>query len=715
MKLASAIFLLAALLFTSSAEAQTCPQQTSPQFNVGGNVFGRLASQWNIYFTGKVDKDNGSLCNATVTNTRIDCNLNTCVNVPIAALSSSAITFGSQSVSLGGTLLAPLARGPTVFNIDAWLSIGNVDATLSATNRTVATSTLLGVSRTWTLPPANSVNAGQVLRVLDAARAVSQSNQLNITAGGTDKINKVLTTVSLWNPGSSLELASDGVSNWGVVKWPVGYGYLNTAAISTTLSGNIPDFLFGTDGGSPGRGSIGIGTNGFFIGVRANGTAASPSAVLLDEMIGVYGSGGHDGTGWVLGTGGATVRADQNWSAGANGTYFTVDTLAPGTTGNAPKRMEVHSGAYLNAAAGARPSGGTNGDIGVGTWNVPQGYYVGGALTSAGNGYVNKLRNSSLNDWFNGTSLTITTAGGWGAEGIYVVPTGASVTVTQVANSLTNPLSFWAQTITGAASVTDVKLRFVIESYDAAAVAGKSVTCQFPLLNNVGSTITPTLQTKFPTAQDNWTTSTTDLAATNLQPLSNGATGTVAYTFVASASAKNGYEAILDLGAMVGGQSATLGGGFDCRATPGIPTGLNANPPAPEIAPVSVNAARDQSYFETSYNNGVAPGTVTTAGEGRLFQQGFTSATNTFVTQERFRATKRCNPTMTAFSPASGTSGKVRDTINSADVNASFEGQGAQGFGISGALSVAATTMGFSWHWAADCRGASGGGGVTGG
>lgn len=49
----------------ASAQLSQCPN-TNPGFTAGGNVFGRLSSQWNQYFAAKVDAVNGVLCNPTV-------------------------------------------------------------------------------------------------------------------------------------------------------------------------------------------------------------------------------------------------------------------------------------------------------------------------------------------------------------------------------------------------------------------------------------------------------------------------------------------------------------------------------------------------------------------------------------------------------------------------------------------------------------------------
>lgn len=61
----SALFLLATA--GDVGAAPTCPvTQSSPAFNAGGNVFGRIAAQWNSYFAAKVDANGGVLCNPTI-------------------------------------------------------------------------------------------------------------------------------------------------------------------------------------------------------------------------------------------------------------------------------------------------------------------------------------------------------------------------------------------------------------------------------------------------------------------------------------------------------------------------------------------------------------------------------------------------------------------------------------------------------------------------
>jgi hypothetical protein len=308
----------------------------------------------------------------------------------------------------------------------------------------------------------------------------------------------------------------------------------------------------------------------------------------------------------------------------------------------------------VSALASAGSVGSLNGQ--TGTLTIP------GAGASASNvytplsGFINKLRNSSLTSWFHSAAaLTITTSGGWGAEGIYIVPTGANIASQQVTNGLSNPMTFWAQKITGNTSNTDITVRFVIESFDAAPLAGQQVTCQFPVLNNTGGSITPTITVKRANAQDA-TYTNTDVSAASLQTVANGATGTLAYSWAANASSFNGLSVDIDFGNNFSAntKSIQIGGGFDCRATPGVSTGMVSSPPTPEIRPAADDIVWNERFYEASYDNGTVPGTATAAGlalAGVGYSTGLAVADGGVI---RFRTIKRVAPTMSYWS-ASGT------------------------------------------------------------
>lgn len=208
---------------------------------------------------------------------------------------------------------------------------------------------------------------------------------------------------------------------------------------------------------------------------------------------------------------------------------------------------------------------------------------------------VNKFRNGTMDVWQRGVGpFTITTAGGYTVDGWIVVPTGASCT-SQKASGQT--LTINSLKVSGATSVTDIVVKQRIESYFSAPLSSQTVTVQANVFNNTGASITPTLTVKRATAQDNWGTTATDVAAVNLQACANGAWTRVAYTFAANAASSNGLEVSFDLGNNFSttGKSAQITE-VDIRATPGLALGLNANPPTAELRPYEL--APCMRYFQ---------------------------------------------------------------------------------------------------------------------
>jgi hypothetical protein len=317
-------------------------------------------------------------------------------------------------------------------------------------------------------------------------------------------------------------------------------------------------------------------------------------------------------------------------------------------------------------------------------------------------GFLNVLRNNSLSAWFHGTSITITTAGGWCAEGVWVVPTGASVTCAQATGG-NNGAPYYNVTITGAASVTDVKIRFVVESLQAALLTAQNTTFQMQWVNGTGGTVTPTLATKYPTAQDNWTSSTADLTATNLQACNSAAICTPAYTLAVSNSATTGYEFVVDLGNnfSTNGKTAKIIY-FDARVSPGVATGLNATPPPFEMRDPASDTSWNERFYQTTYDNGVAPGTATHVG---MVGTSGTATTNVGQMGNVFRTTMRCDP-IVSFWDGAGTPSKLSfwNSSNWTDGNnANSPAVIPSSAGHRGFIFYNNNNANFSFHYAADC------------
>lgn len=218
-------------------------------------------------------------------------------------------------------------------------------------------------------------------------------------------------------------------------------------------------------------------------------------------------------------------------------------------------------------------------------------------LSEIAGGFLNKFRNGTMDIWQRGTSgLTSTTSGAYTADGWIVLPSGASVTAAQAGGRLVTKASLQ---VTGASAVTDLTVKQRIESLMAAAFCGQTVTVQAQLFNNTGGTITPKLTVNRPGAQDNYASVTADVNAVSLQVCAVSAWTLVSYTFQANAASYNGLEIAFDFGNNFGssGKSVQITE-CDIRVTNGVPTGLNANPPTPELRPVATELALCQRYFQ---------------------------------------------------------------------------------------------------------------------
>jgi hypothetical protein len=287
-------------------------------------------------------------------------------------------------------------------------------------------------------------------------------------------------------------------------------------------------------------------------------------------------------------------------------------------------------------------------------------------------GFVNRLRGHTFAAVFNGTSGNASTgtpgASNWATDGVLAGCAGATLGWARIASTFAAPLTVHALKLTGQASVTDAFIRFPLESFDAAPLAGRTCTFQMRFINGTGGSITPTITVKHPAAKDDWTTPTTDVSAVNLQTVTNGSEAVLAYTFNCNAAAINGLSITVDFGGSLNGSKNVTLGEFDLRATPGVSTGLNSNPPTVEIREAAGDFAWNKRFFHTTYNNGVAPGTSSQLNAGDM--QSWALSTSDFYDEEMtFPVQMRsATPVVVAYDPQSGAVGSFRDISVSASV-----------------------------------------------
>lgn len=104
-------------------------------------------------------------------------------------------------------------RNSSGLNIDDTTAVGDSDTTIVAADRVVITSATLTNPRTWTLPAANALNAGQMLIVADAQGTVTTTNTITLARAGSDTINGATSAVIKIPYGLAI-LWSDGTSKW---------------------------------------------------------------------------------------------------------------------------------------------------------------------------------------------------------------------------------------------------------------------------------------------------------------------------------------------------------------------------------------------------------------------------------------------------------------------------------------------------------------------
>jgi hypothetical protein len=111
-----------------------------------------------------------------------------------------------------------------------------------------------------------------------------------------------------------------------------------------------------------------------------------------------------------------------------------------------------------------------------------------------------------------------------------------------------------------------------------------------------------------------------------------------------------------------------------------------------------------QRYYEKSYAMTVVPGTVNSEGDARFYISALASGVHDGGKNENFAVRKRATPTMVAYSPSTGTSGKVRSHQNAADVNVTTASIGESGFMWYAPVTEAGTAVNHAVHWTAEAE-----------
>jgi hypothetical protein len=122
---------------------------------------------------------------------------------------------GALGLANGGTgqITAAAARGSSGLDIDQMTNVGDANYTILNTDRTVQTNAAFTAPRTWTLPAASTLNAGQSLCIYDKQGTLTTTNTLTISRAGSDTINGA-TSITRNTAFMGMCLNSDGSSKW---------------------------------------------------------------------------------------------------------------------------------------------------------------------------------------------------------------------------------------------------------------------------------------------------------------------------------------------------------------------------------------------------------------------------------------------------------------------------------------------------------------------
>jgi len=120
--------------------------------------------------------------------------------------------------------------------------------------------------------------------------------------------------------------------------------------------------------------------------------------------------------------------------------------------------------------------------------------------------------------------------------------------------------------------------------------------------------------------------------------------------------------------------------------------------------PVQTELALCGRYFELSYPFGYSPGSIIGAGKSSVAVGGTSNTANLVQTNIIFSTMKRGTPSVTIFSPVTGTAGQLRDNNSGSDITGTVSGPSNHGFIWYGTTVAGFTSVNASTHWVADAE-----------
>lgn len=277
----------------------------------------------------------------------------TITNTQLATMAAKTVKANATAGTASPTDVdAKTARSASLLNLESVTTHGNSDYTIVATDKYVATSATLTATRTWTLPLANTFNAGQTITISDDFGGINGSNFLNIARAGSDTIQGKTSALVLDVQFASATLSSNGSNGWSVVgmqpQIKKKYFFANTTY--NTPTGVKALFVEALGGGGGGGGGVASASNA---APASGGGGGGYANTFLPAPASSYAVG--------IGAGGAGGVGANSGSSGGASTFGAVLSASGGGGGS-----NLASGTSLAFAFSA----GTGGGAAAGDWWV---------------------------------------------------------------------------------------------------------------------------------------------------------------------------------------------------------------------------------------------------------------------------------------------------------------------------------------------------------
>jgi hypothetical protein len=314
--------------------------------------------------------------------------------------------YAATGTAVSG-VTAQAFRSSAYANIDQVTLEGDTNYSIAVTNRAVATNASFTAARTWTLPAASAVNAGQFLCATDRQGAITSSNTLTIAPNGSDTINRTASGLVLGFAYESTCLMSDGISNWSPLEQPLTAGTgisLTSSALGVTVSSSGGA---AATNGTSGQALTSNGAGGFGTPVTL-GTAATANTGTSGSSVPLLNAANTWSAAQALGSSTATTQSADDGSTKLATTAY-ADRMRARAIGYSFASPTTSSLAYLTVPFGCTISAWNatvdTGTIAWGVWKAA----TGTAVPTAGNSIVAGAPPAIAT----GTAVHSTTLTGW--------------------------------------------------------------------------------------------------------------------------------------------------------------------------------------------------------------------------------------------------------------------------------------------------------------